>query len=61
MKNKEFNKIRRAGGGAGGYKCHCCGPKPSDRKAYNRAVRSRIKMKTNKTIRDSLQDENGGR
>jgi hypothetical protein len=29
--------------GPGGYKCRCCGPAPSARKKYRRAVRARLK------------------
>lgn len=43
MDNNTFNIVRNQNMGPGGYKCHCCGPAPRDRKRWNRAGRSRIK------------------
>jgi len=56
MKNKEYNKFRHSGGGKGGYKCPCCGPDYSMRKAYNRSTRRKLKHTTDKVIRDALDE-----
>jgi hypothetical protein len=44
----EFKRIQHKSRhlGPGGYKCHCCGPHPKDRKAHRRATRSRLKRET---------------
>jgi len=42
--------------GPGGWKCHCCGPKPGlERKKFKRRVRRKLKL------RDQKENLNAGR
>lgn len=43
--------------GCGGYKCHCCGPKPSERKDHRRQARNKLKQKTKEEIQNQLDEE----
>jgi hypothetical protein len=40
----------------GGYRCPCCGPKPSDRPKARRTARRRLKAVTRRIIRDQIED-----
>lgn len=40
--------------GPGGYKCHCCGPAPSQRSEHRRLVRRRLNQMVAREIEEQL-------